>query len=730
MKQFLKFIAIALLVMLGFSVVNGQVKRAKKPSAKESKGEELTNSAYLFVYFTGNNKTDEAIRFAISKNGYNYFALNHDQPVINSEKNSSTGGVRDPHILRGADGKTFYMVATDMVSAHGWDSNRAMVLLKSTDLVNWSSSVVNIQQKYRGQEDLLRVWAPQTIYDEKKDKYMIYWSMKNGNNPDIIYYAYANADFTDLEGEPKQLYYNPGNKSCIDADIILKDEKYHLFFKTEGNGNGIKQAISDSLTGGYVLQDKYLQQTTLPVEGSSVFKLNNGSGYILMYDMYTSGKYQFTYSKDLENFSIPEQEVSMDFHPRHGTVIPITTKEAEVLTAKWFSAPEVLMTAHSPFIKNKNISFDTTTSTLSLLLKPDASIKKFNPDFTAFPGITVYPKGATDFSKGPVSYRINIAGKGPKLLKVSALKYNNPVLDGYYADPEVLYSKKTNKYYIYPTSDGFNGWSGTYFKAFSSPDLLHWKDEGKILELGKDVKWADRNAWAPCIEEKMIDGRYQYFYYFTAAAKIGVAVADNPTGPFKDSGKPLISAYPPGITGGQQIDPDIFTDPATGKSYLYWGNGYMAGAELADDMTHIKEETIKVITPNKDFREGTYVFFRKGIYYFLWSENDTRDKNYCVKYGTSTSPLGKITVAPNNLVIAKDASAGIYGTGHNSILQLPGSDKWYIVYHRFNYPKGIQMGDAAGYNREVCIDKLEFNADGTIKPVIPTHQGVAAVGKK
>jgi beta-xylosidase len=289
------------------------------------------DSAYLFAYFTGNRKSEEQIRFAISEDGYHYSALNGDRPIVSSEKISSTGGVRDPHILRGADGKTFYMVATDMVSANGWSSNRAMVLLKSTDLVNWSSAIVNIQQKYPNQENLKRVWAPQTIYDAQAGKYMIYWSMKHGDDPDIIYYAYANKDFTDLETEPKQLYYCPGNKSCIDADIIYRDGKYHLFFKTEGNGNGIRKAVSDHLTGGYVQQDKYLQQTTVPVEGAGVFKLNNGKGYILMYDMYTSGKYQFTYSEDLENFKLVEQEISMDFHPRHGTIISITAAEAAAL---------------------------------------------------------------------------------------------------------------------------------------------------------------------------------------------------------------------------------------------------------------------------------------------------------------------------------------------------------------------------------------------------------------
>lgn len=162
-------------------------------------------SSYLFVYFTGNDKNEEAIRFALSDDGYNYKALNGNNPIVSSANISSTGGVRDPHILRGADG-AFYMVATDMVSALGWNSNRAMVLLKSTDLINWTSSIVNIQKRFPGNDSLLRVWAPQTIYDPEAKKYMIYWSMKHGAGPDIIYYAYANADFTDIETVPKQLF--------------------------------------------------------------------------------------------------------------------------------------------------------------------------------------------------------------------------------------------------------------------------------------------------------------------------------------------------------------------------------------------------------------------------------------------------------------------------------------------------------------------------------------------
>ena len=178
-------------------------------------------SAYLFVYFTGNRMSEEAVRMAVSLDGYNYKALNGDQPVLDSRVISSTGGVRDPHILRCEDGKTFYMVVTDMVSGNGWSSNRAMILLKSKDLVHWTSNIVNIQKKYPNQEDLKRVWAPQTIYDREAGKYMVYWSMQHGNGPDIIYYAYANKDFTDIEGEPKPLFLPENKKSCTVFFISL-----------------------------------------------------------------------------------------------------------------------------------------------------------------------------------------------------------------------------------------------------------------------------------------------------------------------------------------------------------------------------------------------------------------------------------------------------------------------------------------------------------------------------
>ncbi|QEC54449.1 family 43 glycosylhydrolase [Flavisolibacter ginsenosidimutans] len=687
-------------------------------------------SAYLFAYFTGNAKADESIHFAISKDGYNFRALNSNRPVLSSEKISSTGGVRDPHILRGADGKTFYMVATDMVSALGWNANRAMVLLKSNDLIHWSSSVVNIQKRFPGNDSLLRVWAPQTIYDDSAKKYMIYFSMKHGKDPDKIYYAYANKDFTDLETTPRQLFFSPDNAACIDGDMIKKDGRYYLFFKTEDRQPGIKIAVSNRLTYGYAMQSNdYVQQTASPVEGAGTFKLNDGSGYVLMYDMYTSGRYQFTKTTDLRNFSIIDKDVSMNFHPRHGTVMPITEEETERLVKEWLSFDDAISSAGSKQIKKLNVVSDTAAKKLFLPVKAGTNLANFNPQFLPLAGVSVNSK-SQNFTHGPVQYSVAIKGRGTQTYQVFAKELHNPVLDGLYADPDIIYAEKTKKFYIYPTSDGFNNWSGTYFKTFSSTDLVTWKDEGVILDLNKDVSWAKRNAWAPTVIERKINGQYKYFYYFCAAQKIGVAVADNPTGPFIDSGKPLIEQRPDGAKGGQQIDPDVFQDPKTGTYFLYWGNGYMAGAELNDDMISLKPNTTKLLTPDTTFREGTHVFYRNGTYYFMWSEDDTRSENYRVRYGTSDSPLGKIRVPQNNLVIAKDPFVGIYATGHNSTIQVPGRDEWYLVYHRFTYPSGISMGRAAGYNREVCIDKLEFNSDGSIKQVKPTHEGVKPIAVK
>lgn len=308
----------------------------------------------------------------------------------------------------------------------------------------------------------------------------------------------------------------------------------------------------------------------------------------------------------------------------------------------------------------------------------------------------------------------------------------NPVLPEFHADPEILYSNQTGKYYIYSTTDGTPHWGGYYFTVFSSDDLKEWHHQGIMLDLGTDqVLWSDGNAWAPCIIEREIDGAYKYFFYYsgnTSEGKaIGVAVSDSPIGPFTDIGHPIIAQRPKGLNHGQQIDVDVFQDPKSGKCYLYWGNGYMAGAELNDDMTSIRQETTTIMTPKGGtlqtfaYREAPYVIYRNGTYYVMWSVDDTGSPNYHVAYGIMESPLSQINVAQDPVILIQHPTEEIYGTAHNSVLQKPGTDEWYIVYHRINKH---YINHLPGVHREVCIDRMYFNDDGTIRPVVPTHRGI------
>lgn len=729
-------------VMLTATVQKGEEKASK--SFDVWVAEEEDRNAYLLSYFTGNNTHGEQIRFALSNDGLNYTPLNNGNRIIYSDTISQKGGVRDPHILRGEDGETFYMVVTDMKSAEGWSSNRGMVLLKSNDLVNWTHSTVHFPSKWSSTwGKVKRVWAPQTIYDPVEKKYMVYFSLYTGDTTcpyDRIYYCYANDDFTDLIGEP-QILYDRGT-ATIDGDIVFDDvdQIYYMFFKNESLG-GISQVTAKTLTpeSGKTSGSQWseatppLQQTHKAVEGSGVFRLINSDNWILMYDCYTSGHYQFCISPDLKNFTFVQDNYDMD--ARHGTTIAISNDEAERLLNKWPSkdASNLPQGARNISIRENKVAINSSDKTIKIAVNSGTDLGNFNPGLYAHPGTEISPAGAQDFRKSAVNYTFSLHGSSVEYA-VSVGVEANPVIPGFHADPEILYSEKTGRFYLYPTTDGFPGWGGYSFDVFSSPDLVSWTNEGTMLDLSSNqVPWATGNAWAPCIEEKkMADGTYKYFFYYSGndgIKKTGVAVANDPTGPFIDLGSPLLSQLPDGV-GGQLIDSDVFTDPKSGKSYLYYGNGFMAVAELNADMTSIKENSTKIITPQGgslstySFREAPYVFLRNGVYYFLWSVDDTGSANYHVAYGTSTSPTGPIQVAASPIVIIQDKAHKIYGTGHNSVLQIPGKDEWYIVYHRIhaNY-----INNAPGVHREVCIDALAFNEDGSIKQVTPTHKGIEPV---
>lgn len=305
-------------------------------------------SNYLFAYFPAND--NENIYYALSNDGYNFTAMNGGKRVVAADSVSIKKGLRDPHVLRAPDG-WFYMVNTDMKSAEGWASNRGMVLMRSRDLINWEHSTVHFPDKYKGKNfaNVTRVWAPETFWDDTYDngdgtkgRPLVYFSLltNDGTIPyDKVFYAYSNKDFTDLEGEP-QHFFDRG-KSTIDMDIVYNpvDKFYHAFYKNEGDG-GICKVTASSLMpksgaasgSQWSKPSKALQQTTEAVEGAGVFKLINQNSWVLMYDCYMNGHYQFTSSSDLENFKfVQNTEMKGAFTPRHGTVLPITAEETEKL---------------------------------------------------------------------------------------------------------------------------------------------------------------------------------------------------------------------------------------------------------------------------------------------------------------------------------------------------------------------------------------------------------------
>lgn len=274
------------------------------------------------------------------------------------------------------------------------------------------------------------------------------------------------------------------------------------------------------------------------------------------------------------------------------------------------------------------------------------------------------------------------------------------VLPGVNADPHLAVFD--GKFYIYPTTDGSEGWRSTSFRAWSSENLVDWRDEGVILDLPRDLSWADLHAWAPAIARN----HEKYYYYYSANKNVGVAVSDTPTGPFRDPlGKPLVAAAD--YRGMQCIDPMVFVDN-DGAAYLFWGQGRCKAVKLNDDMVSFNAAQVVDITP-PGYNEGPFVHKRNGRYYLSWSEFDTRDPRYSVAYGTSNSPLGPYEKAPVNPILKQ--SGTVRGAGHHSIAKLPKGDDWVIAYHRFQIP------DGDGYHRETCISPLRYDADGSILPV-------------
>lgn len=301
--------------------------------------------------------------------------------------------------------------------------------------------------------------------------------------------------------------------------------------------------------------------------------------------------------------------------------------------------------------------------------------------------------------------------------KKETVMSGNPVFPGWYADPEGIIYDDT--YWIYPTwSDLYE--KQTFFNCFSSKDLVNWTKHESILDT-TEVKWAKIAMWAPSVIRK--DGKYYLFFgandvHEGEIGGIGVAVSDRPEGPYKDLlGKPLINEI---INGAQPIDQFVFRDDDD-TYYMYYGGWRHCNiVKLNDDFTGLVPfedgEIYKEVTP-ENYVEGPFMFKKNGKYYFMWSEGGWGGPDYCVAYAIADSPFGPFNRIAKILQSDPEVATS---AGHHSVMHAPGSDDYFIVYHR--RPKG----DKARDHRETCIDRMTFDENGFINPVKITFEGVPA----
>jgi hypothetical protein len=303
---------------------------------------------------------------------------------------------------------------------------------------------------------------------------------------------------------------------------------------------------------------------------------------------------------------------------------------------------------------------------------------------------------------------------------ISALAQNPIIRDQFSADPTARVFE--GRIYLYPSHDispvGIPGVRQDWFcmadyHCFSSDNLVDWVDHGVILDQ-KDVPWGDPTAysmWAPdCVQGK--DGRY-YFYFPDAPQKapgdnrggftVGVAIADHPYGPFE--------AHGTSIQGIRGIDPCVL-QASNGKNYIYWAGGALFQAELSDNMLELASEVQRVEGLPAGFVEGPFAFEHNGKYYLTYPWVREENGTETLAYAMSDSPLGPWEFKG---IIMEEWSNRCW-TNHHSLVEFKG--QWYLFYHHNDYSPSFDK------NRSVCVDSLSFNADGTIRQVIPTNRGV------
>jgi len=337
-------------------------------------------------------------------------------------------------------------------------------------------------------------------------------------------------------------------------------------------------------------------------------------------------------------------------------------------------------------------------------------------------------------------------------------QYTNP-LKVAFGDPYAIYDDASKLYYMYGTGGG----AKDGFSTYSSTDLINWEYQGQVYQGNKNGTWGIHSFWAPEVYKR--NGKFYLFYsahwrdnptHEEENFRIGVAVADKPTGPFTDlTDKPL---FDPGYP---IIDANVFFDD-DGRVYLYYSRccykhpvesdvakwakkkgwfdeieeSWVYGVELQPDLTGVIGDPVLLLRPpvrmndkqaewesrsvtsrevNRRWTEGSFTFKRNGVYYMMYSANHFAGENYAVGYARARRPLGTYQKADNNPVLAKNTASGgdVTGTGHNSVIFMP-DGKMFCLYHG--------RTSKTGNERLVFIDEMQLDDKGKLTVLGPSSE--------
>lgn len=687
---------------------------------------EKPDVAYLFAYFLGNSPEQERLSYAVSTDGYNFKALNGGRAVWQSSV--GTECLRDPYIFKGEDG-LYYLLATDMKSSLGWNSNRNLLSAKSTDLVHWfDETSIEIANKYPLMQGADRAWAPQAIYDPEKESYMIYFAARvpNRDNRTIMYYAYSK-DMKKLDTDPQLLFAPKNGNDAIDSDIVFVDGKYYMYYKNETNKR-IYLATADHASGPYT-EIKQVSEGNLGVEGPNIYKLIGQDKWLMMSDAYGDGYYVMQETRDLTNFTtLSRSSYSFNFTPRHGYVIPINADQYTALINAYPSAG----------LTTLNTGFRSTAINVGL-----------GENMSAVPRVLTaeYSDGGScdmSFDWAGLSYMVDTSKPGvydaQAKVKSSSELYANPFIneraDPYIVDGEDGYYYFTASYPAYGSVD--KGYDRIILRRSNTVGGLASAEE-KTIWKAHSSGILSKHIWAP--EMHKIGGAWYMFFAAGASDNIWAirpyvlkCDGDPYNGNWTECGQMQASSGDTESFRSFSLDMTYFEN--NGRHYVIWaeikGDSSLFMAEIdPSEPWKLISKPIMLTKPeyswelvNNRVNEGAAVLKTDKKVYVFFSASGTGSE-YCVgrMEADINSDLMNINSWKklNSPVLQTADLSGQSGPGHNSFVR-DEKGNLLIVYHA--RPSSHSEQKCGTYNKDPLYDPCRHTRikrvafDGNGDPVI------------